>query len=39
MSNGTKARYQAVGGGTGFLIREPFTQLPTSHNEFSSGPD
>ena len=27
---------QAVGGGTGFLIREPFTQLPTSHTEFSS---
>ena len=23
-------------GGTGFLIREPFTQLPTSHTEFSS---
>ena len=27
---------QAVGGGTGFLIREPFTQLPIPHNEFSS---
>jgi len=27
---------QAVGGSTGFLIHEPFTQLPTSHNEFSS---
>jgi len=27
---------QAVGSGTGFLIREPFTQLPTSHTEFSS---
>jgi len=26
----------AVGGGTGFLIREPFTQLPTSLTEFSS---
>jgi len=26
----------AVGGGTGFLIREPFTQLPTSFTEFSS---
>ena len=23
---------QAVGGGTGFLIREPFTQLPTSRD-------
>jgi len=26
----------AVGGGTGFLIREPLTQLPTSLSEFSS---
>jgi len=26
----------AVGGGTGFLICEPFTQLPTSLTEFSS---
>jgi len=25
-----------IGGGTGFLIREPFTQLPTSHPDFSS---
>ena len=24
------------GGGTGFLIREPFTQLPVSHPDFSS---
>jgi len=25
-----------IDGGTGFLIREPFTQLPTSHPDFSS---
>jgi len=25
-----------IGGGTGFLIHEPFTQVPTSHPDFSS---
>jgi len=26
----------AIGGGTGFFVREPFSQLPTSHSHFSS---
>ena len=32
-SNNTSS--SAVGGGTGFLIREPFIQLSSSHTEFS----